>query len=118
MAHAECGRHAHRDERQRQADREAQHPHDPERDLLELETEQENGDGCRARDQPAGEPEQHHLTGRDKAIGKPAANVVGMGARVGILAVAGGWVRTPRGGLADVRSSACRATASSRYGRF
>ena len=66
-------------------DAEAEYQNRTQRHLLDLQAEQQHGDGRRAGNQPAGQAEQDHLAGTDVAAGETTANVVGVGPLVRIL---------------------------------
>ena len=89
MLDAEGSDHPGRHHRHRQTYAEKSDQRHAEYDLLELKAEQQNSDRCRAWDQAAGQPEDDDLPGRDTAILKAAAYVIGVSAfvRVHMLAV-------------------------------
>ena len=78
MAHAQRGDRPGGHQGQGQADAEADDQRGAERDLLQLEAQQQNGDGRRAGDQPAGQAEQQDLSGGDVPAGEAALDIAGM----------------------------------------
>ncbi len=67
------------------ADGEAQHQGRAEREFLELKTEQQDGDGRRARDQATRQAEQRNLPGGYLSTGKSPLDVPRMSALMCIL---------------------------------
>jgi hypothetical protein len=68
-----------------QSDAEAEHQHEAKAELLQLDAEQKNCEGRRARDQAAGETEQDDLRRRDGASREALADVGGMSAGVRVV---------------------------------
>ena len=85
MVHAESGGGACRDHDDSQPDAEAEHQSNAQGELAKLQTEQQNGDCRRTRDQPACEPEGDDQAGGDIAICKAAADSGGVLALMSIL---------------------------------
>jgi hypothetical protein len=85
---AECCDDAGRHHGQRQADAETHDQHEPEAQLLELDAQEQHRDGSRTRDEPARQAEHDDLPRRHGSARKPPADVVGMGAGVGVILVA------------------------------
>jgi hypothetical protein len=70
---------------QRQTNAETQDQGGTECDLLQLQAEQQHGDGGRTGNQPASQPEDDDLTGGHFAVGEAAPNVVGVGQFMRVL---------------------------------
>jgi hypothetical protein len=76
VLHAESRERTRSHHGERQPDAEAQNESRAQRHTLQLQTQQQHGDRRGTGDQPASEPEQHDLTGRDVAVAEAPANVV------------------------------------------
>lgn len=89
MPDAECRDRPDRHQRDGKADGEAEHEDEAQREFLELQAEQQDGDGGGARDQAAGQAEEDDLPGRHLPVGEAAADIVGMGQFMRILIAIG-----------------------------
>nr|BFE89930.1 hypothetical protein GCM10020185_04660 [Pseudomonas brassicacearum subsp. brassicacearum] len=69
----------------RQADAEAQDEQAAQRDFFDLETQQQDGNGRGARNQPARQAEHDDLAGGDLPVGEALADIIGMRLFVGVL---------------------------------
>ncbi|MCY1296617.1 hypothetical protein D9M70_460150 [compost metagenome] len=85
MASANGGGDAHCNQGQGQTDTEAEHKHGTKRDLLDLEAEQQHGDGRWTGNQPTRQTEQDDLASADVAAGETAPDVVCVSPFVGVL---------------------------------
>lgn len=85
LAHAERRNRSNRHQRNGQPDREAQHQHGAQRELLQLKAQQEHGNRRRARNKPAGQAEQSDLPVGHVPVRETPADVIGMRQLVRIL---------------------------------
>lgn len=65
-------------QRERQTNAEAQDEHATQGDFFNLKAEQQNGDGCWARNEPTGQAEHDDLARGYLAVGEALADIVGM----------------------------------------